>query len=258
MHGGGFVIGSPERDQAQSIELCRRLNIVVAAVKYRLGPDHPFPAPLDDCYHALAWLHARARPLYIDTARIAVGGASAGAGLAAGLALLAHDLHELPIAFQLLVYPMIDDRTTLRADVDERSLRVWSADSNRFGWRSYLGREPGGRDVTPYAAPARREDLTGLPPAWIGVGTSDLFHDEDVAYAARLNEAGVPCTLDIVDGAFHAFDLVAPKAGVVADFRRSYFDALGAALRPPSPTGRLHYASLGERRHRVVTDAHQP
>lgn len=228
MHGGGFVIGSPERDQAQNIELCRRLGIVVAAVNYRLGPDHPYPEPFEDCYQALAWLHAHARTLNIDTARIAVGGASAGAGLAAGLALKAHDVGELPIAFQLLIYPMIDDRTTLRNDVDDRRLRVWSAGSNHFGWRSYLGREPGGKNISAYAAPSRRKNLSGLPPAWIGVGGCDLFHDEDVAYAARLRDAGVPCTLRVVEGAFHAFDLAVPGAQVAADFRESYFDALHA------------------------------
>jgi acetyl esterase/lipase len=231
IHGGGFLIGHPEHDEAHSIELCRKLGIVVAAVNYRLGPDNPFPTPLEDCHAALAWLHAQADELRIDPARIAVGGASAGAGLAAGLAQLAHDKGGTPIAFQLLVYPMIDDRTALRTDVDDRWLRIWSAGSNHAGWRAYLGSEPGGEDVPAYAAPARRMDLSGLPPAWIGVGTCDLFFDEDVTYATRLNQAGVPCTLNIVEGAFHAFDLVAPKTEVVADFRRRYFDALSTKLR---------------------------
>jgi acetyl esterase/lipase len=230
MHGGGFIVGHPESDQARSIALCRSLDIVVATVNYRLGPNHPFPQPLEDCHEALAWLHAQAGTLGIDPARVAVGGASAGAGLAAGLALLAHDRGGPPIAFQLLVYPMIDDRTSLRTDIDERRLRMWSRRSNYTGWRSYLGQEPGGQGIPAYAAPSRREDLSGLPPAWIGVGTCDLFLDEDIAYAARLNAAGVPCTLKMVPGAFHTFDLVAPKAHVAADFRQSYFDALQAGL----------------------------
>lgn len=250
IHGGGFVIGHPEHDEAQNIEICRKLNIVVVSVNYRFGPDHPFPAPMDDCHAALAWLHANAEALNIDRARVAVAGTSAGGCLAAGLVLLAHDRGNLPIAFQLLVYPMLDDRTTLRTDVDERGLRIWSMKSNRFGWSTYLGREPGGEDVHAYSAPARRKDLSGLPPAWIGVGDRDLFHDEDVDYATRLRDAGVPCILDVVPGAFHAFDLVVPGAQVVADFRRSYFDALqafasgdGALARPSaSPERRLSAA----------------
>jgi acetyl esterase/lipase len=253
MHGGGYVIGHPESDQAHSIALCRELSVIVAAVDYRLAPDHPFPAPLEDCYQALAWLHAQAEALNIDAARCVVAGASAGGGLAAATAQLAHDIGEIAIAFQLLLYPSLDDRSGLRTDIDERSLRIVSTATARFGWRSYLGREPGGGDMPPYAVPARRPDLSGLPPAWIGVGTADLFHDEGGAYAARLNAAGVPCTLDIVDGAFHAFDAVVPKAGVVAAFRRSYCDALRTALRPPAPVARPRHA--GEPRRRAAADA---
>lgn len=231
IHGGGFIMGHPEHDQARNIALCRSLGIVVAAVNYRLGPENPFPAPLEDCHAALAWLHGHAEALGIDPSRIAVGGASAGAGLAAGLTLLAHDRGNLPIAFQMLIYPMLDDRTVLRTDVDRRSLRLWSMGSNYTGWRAYLGREPGGEDISAYAAPSRRKDLGGLPPAWVGVGTCDLFHDEDLNYAARLSAAGGDCTLKVVDGAFHIFDLVAPKANVVADFRQSYCDALRDHLR---------------------------
>ncbi|HUD28156.1 MAG TPA: alpha/beta hydrolase fold domain-containing protein, partial [Novosphingobium sp.] len=150
-----------------------------------------------------------------------------GAGLAAGLVLFAHDRGEIPVALQLLVYPMLDDRTALRSDVDQSNLRLWNSRSNLLGWTSYLGRAPGGDDVPDYAAPARRGDLHGLPPAWIGVGTCDLFHDEDVAYARRLREAGVPCTLVVVDGAFHGFDLVGQKARVVRDFRESYVAFMG-------------------------------
>jgi acetyl esterase/lipase len=230
MHGGGFVIGYPEYDQPRSIELCRSLGVVVAAVNYRLGPENPFPAPLEDCHAALTWLHANADTLDVDASRIAVGGASAGAGLAAGLTLLAHDRGALPIAFQLLVYPMLDDRTALRTDIDDRNLRLWNAGSNRLGWSAYLGHEPGGEDVSAYAAPSRRRDLSGLPPAWIGIGTCDLFLDECTSFASRLNAAGSRCALKVVDGAFHAFDLVVPKSGVAADFRQSYVSALRAQL----------------------------
>jgi acetyl esterase/lipase len=222
VHGGGFIVGTPEQDQANNIALCRDLGMVVVAVNYRLGPDHPYPAGLDDCYAALEWLHRRAGDWGVREDRIAIGGNSAGAGLAAGLALFAHDRGEVPVACQLLIYPMLDDRTTLRTDIDQANLRLWNSPSNVVGWTSYLGRKPGGEGVPEYAAPARRERLAGLPPAWIGVGTCDLFHDEDLAYAERLSAAGVPCTLVVVEGAFHGFDLVGQKVPVARDFRDSY------------------------------------
>jgi acetyl esterase/lipase len=227
IHGGGFIIGSAGQDDA----LCRRfveeLGIIVASVEYRLAPEHPYPAPLEDCYTALAWLAAQEE---VDPARIVIGGASAGGGLAAGLALLAHERAAVTPALQLLVYPMLDDRTALRTDVDEAHVRMWNNRSNRFGWQSYLGRPPGSPDVPPLAAPARYEDLAGLPPAWIGVGTLDLFHDEDVAYAQRLRQAGVACQLDVVTGAFHGFDAVLPKAPVSRSFVAAQIAAVAGAL----------------------------
>ena len=231
VHGGGFIIGTPEQDEAHHIALCRDLGILVAAVAYRLAPAHSYPAPMDDCYAALQWLYGQAE---VDPKRIAIGGNSAGGGLAAGLTLLAHDRGEVPIAFQLLVYPMLDDRTALRTDIDQAPLRMWNNRSNLFGWRSYLGSAPGAGGLPDYAAPARRETLAGLPATWIGVGTCDLFHDEDVAYARRLREAGVDCTLKVVPGAFHAFDLVCAKTAVARDFSDSYRSALVEALRAPS------------------------
>jgi acetyl esterase/lipase len=232
LHGGGFVVGAPEQDEASSLALARGLGLVVAAVQYRLAPANPFPAPLEDCYAALRWLHAQAGRLGIAPGRIAIGGASAGGGLAAGLALLAHDRKEVPVAFQLLVYPMLDDATVTRADLDASSMRLWTPESNRFGWRAYLGKEPGSADVEPYAAPARRKDLSSLPPAWIGVGTFDLFHDEDLAYAKRLRLAGVPCEVLTVPGAYHGFDAISPKATVVREFRLSFTEALKRGLFP--------------------------
>lgn len=232
LHGGGFIIGTPDQDEAHCIELCKRLGMAVAAVSYRLAPKHAFPVPLEDCYAALDWLHANSDALKVDPKRITVGGASAGAGLAAGLALLAHDRGKIPVAFQLLIYPMIDDRTAIRTDIDNKRLRLWTNKSNRFGWGCYLGQEPGSEGVPEYAAPARRQDLSGLPPAWIGVGTCDVFHDEDVTYARRLQEAGVPCILKVVEGAFHGFEVVSPKTQVAQDFRHDYFNALKRALEP--------------------------
>jgi acetyl esterase/lipase len=227
IHGGGFVMGTAGQDDAVCRHFAQELGIIVAAVEYRLAPEQPFPVPLDDCYDALLWL---AHQPNVDATRIAVGGASAGGGLAAALALLAHERGEVQLAFQLLSYPMLDDRTANRLDVDERNFRLWNTKANRFGWQSYLGHSPGGPGVSGLAAPSRYDDLGGLPPAWIGVGTLDLFHDEDVAYAQRLSAAGVTCDLEVVKGAFHGFDLIRPKAGVAQAFRSAQVAALGAAL----------------------------
>lgn len=227
MHGGGFVMGAAAQDDALCADLARRLGAVVVAVDYRLAPEHPHPGPLEDCHEALEWLAAQPD---VDVGRVAVAGASAGGGLAAGLAIMAVERGVVSPAFQLLVYPMLDDRTVeLPPAFDERNARVWDPASNRFGWRSYLGVEPASPDVPATAAPARLDDLSRLPPAWIGVGTLDLFHREDLAYADRLRAAGVDCDLVVVPGAFHGFDMV-QGAQVVRDFRASQLDALRAAL----------------------------
>ncbi|MEJ5946929.1 alpha/beta hydrolase [Pseudokineococcus basanitobsidens] len=225
VHGGGMVLGSAATED----DLCRRwadeLGVVVASPDYRLAPEHPYPAPLEDCWEALTWLVDRPE---VDASRVVVGGASAGGGLAAGLALLARE-RGVDLALQLLVYPMLDDRTGARTDVDARPLRLWSPGSNRFGWRCYLGGLSGDAVPAP-AAPARAEDLSGLPPAWVGVGTLDLFHDEDVVYARRLRAAGVPCELEVVEGAYHGFDVVQRGAGVSRDFLAAQTAALRSAL----------------------------
>lgn len=224
IHGGGYVIGEAAQDDV----LCRRfadeLGATVVSVDYRLAPEHPYPAPVEDCYDALKWLAALPS---VDPARVAIGGASAGGGLAACLALMARDRGEIPLAAQLLVYPMIDDRTVHRTGLDNPGHRLWNQASNRFGWRAFLGNaDP---DV---AVPARRTDLAGLPQAWIGVGTLDLFHDEDLAYAEQLRDAGVACEVMVVQGAFHGFDGIAPKADVSRSFFNSQCDLLKTAFAP--------------------------
>ena len=227
IHGGGYIMGSPNQDDAFCRLVARRFGVTVAAVNYRKAPEHAFPVPLDDCHAGLVWL---AQQPGVDAARIAVGGASAGGGLAAALILLAYERGEVRPCFQLLSYPMLDDRTTLRAGIDEASFRLWNQKANRFGWRSYLGQEPGLAGVSGLAAAARYENLTGLPPAWIGVGTCDLFHDEVLAYAERLAGAGVPCQLHVTEGGFHAFDVVAPKAQVSRDYQAAQLAALAVGL----------------------------
>jgi acetyl esterase/lipase len=230
IHGGGMIIGNHLTDEATNIAFARTLGITVASVRYRLSPQHPAPAALDDCYAALAWLVEHAAERGIDPTRIAIGGASAGGGLAAALTLLAHDRGEIRPAFQLLVYPMLDDRTVTRTDMDTSNVRVWTPASNRFAWTSYLGHAPGREAVSAYAAPARREDLSGLPPTWIGVGSLDLFFDEDERYAHRLDSSGVPCEFVRVDGAFHGFDALFPKKSVSKEFWRAQSRALRTGL----------------------------
>jgi acetyl esterase/lipase len=226
IHGGGYLIGKPEQDDSLCVQYVRELSIPVVSVEYRLAPKHPFPAPLDDCYSALKWIASHAEKLNIDPRRIAVGGNSAGSGLAAALAQLTLDRQEIELAFQLLIYPMLDDRTVLRTDIDDSNNVAWNHKSNRFGWESYLGQNCGAEHAPAYSVPARRADLSGLPPAWIGVGDLDIFHDEDVAYAQRLKESGVECELKIIPGAFHGFDVFDPQAPVVQEFLNSQIASL--------------------------------
>jgi acetyl esterase/lipase len=227
MHAGGMVVGTVASEFASTQKRYNpHLDVAMAFVEYRLAPEHPFPAAMDDCAAALEWLAEQSE---VDPARIAIGGGSAGGGLAAGLALRARDAMDVNPVFQLLMYPMIDDRTAQRTDLDDMPTKVWNQTCNRFGWSSYLAGATGD-DVHPYAAPSRADDLSGLPPAWIGVGTMDLFHDEDVEYARRLQEAGVPCELTVVEGAYHGFNI--GTAPVVQDFHRSQIDALRSALDP--------------------------
>ena len=229
IHGGGYVIGTARQDDRLCHRYAKQVGMVVASVEYRLAPEYPYPAALEDCYSALKWLAALPS---VDGTRVAIGGASAGGGLAAALAQYAHDRGGITAAAQLLAYPMLDDRVAPNKAV-QRHYRGWTARSNRFGWASYLG--DADREI---AVPARRADLSGLPPAWIGVGTLDLFCDEDLAYAARLKDAGVPCEVKVVPGAFHGFDVVARGASVTRAFYDSQCAFLRDALTPTSSAPR--------------------
>lgn len=230
IHGGGYVMGDIEMDDRLMKQLARRIGCVAVSVDYRLAPEHPFPAPVEDCYAGLKWLFAHAGELGVDPSRIAIGGASGGGGLAAGLALMARDRREVQVAFQLLIYPMIDDRNATPASYAITDARVWNRDSNRLGWRAYLGREGGGADVSPYAAASRATDLRNLPPAYIPVGALDLFVDENIEYAQRLIQAGVPAELHVYPGAFHGFNNLAPSALVSKQFNADRDNALKRAL----------------------------
>jgi acetyl esterase/lipase len=223
IHGGGLVAGRPQQDDQACGQFSRKLGIAVAAPSYRSAPEHPYPAALQDLYTALKWLVSLPS---VDSRRVAIGGESAGGGLAAALAFIVRDRGEICPVLQLLSYPMLDDRTVSNPAV-ARNYRMWNERSNRFAWASYLG----GADPD-VAVPARRTDLAGLPAAWIGVGTVDLYYEEDVAYAERLRSAFVPCHLEVVQGAFHSFDRVHARAPVSRAYFDSQCEALRAALKP--------------------------
>jgi acetyl esterase/lipase len=236
IHGGGFVMGSPAMGHEFCGRVARDLGVLVVSVDYRLAPEHPFPAPLDDCYTSLLWLARSAATLGVDPDRIAVGGESAGGGLAATLVHMAFDRGEPPIAFQLLVYPMLDDRTTLRSDAQHARYYLWDTHSNRFAWSSYLGHVPATEPPPPYAAAARRLDLRGMPPTWIGVGDIDLFLAEDVDYGERLRESGVEVELVIVAGMYHGADAYPDvrTSPTMERFTGAKVDALRTALVNPT------------------------
>jgi acetyl esterase/lipase len=229
LHGGGMIVGSPQLELMTHGRIARELGAVVVAPDYRLAPESPFPAPLDDCMATLEWMREHAEELGIAADRIAVAGASAGGGLAAAVAQRSHD-EGIPLRAQGLAYPMLDDRTVWNGDAEGRGRIVWTPESNRFAWTAYLGREPRMSDAPAYAAPARRADLSGLPPAWIGVGDLDLFYVEDVAYAEQLRASGVPCELVIVPRMYHAADGFAPKSRLMDKFTQGLIDHLRAHL----------------------------
>lgn len=225
MHGGGYVIGTYAMDDPLFDDWCPKLGFVGVSIDYRLAPETPYPGPLEDCYRGLRWVHEHADELGVDPDRIGVMGVSAGAGLAAALCLLARDRGEVPVAFQLLDSPMLDDRQVTPSSRQD-GLPVWSRSSNTFGWQSYLGDLYGREDVPPTAAPARAVDLTGLPPAFVSVGAVDGFRDEDVDYAVRLNQAGVPAELHVYPGACHGFFHLAPDARLTQQCKSNMEDWL--------------------------------
>ena len=230
IHGGGFVGGNIAELEFLHRPLSSALDCVIVTVDYRLAPETRFPGNIEDCYSGLAWTFANAAELEIDDKRIGVMGESAGGGLAAALALLARDRGDYSLAFQHLIYPMLDDRTCVSKPHPYAGEFIWHAINNRFGWTSLLGHEPGGADVSPYAAPARAATLDGLPPTFIATAALDLFVDEDIDYAVRLLRAGVPTELHVWPGAFHGFDIL-PGTRVADAARKASLDALRHFLR---------------------------
>ncbi|MBV9581763.1 MAG: alpha/beta hydrolase [Chloroflexi bacterium] len=230
IHGGGYVMGTPEADGFKMKSLAAEVGCVVISVDYRLAPEAPYPAGVEDCYAALRWTHAQAEGLGVDRERVAIGGSSAGGGLAAALALLARDRGELKVAFQLLLVPMLDDRTVVADDPHPFTGEfTWTTSHNLFGWTALLGQTPGGADVSPYAAPARADSLAGLPPSYVATGALDLFLEENLEYARRLARAGVPMELHVYPGAYHGFSRTA-DARVSKAYVRDHTQALQRAF----------------------------
>lgn len=214
IHGGGMVIGNNRGGMDQALDWAQATGAVVCSVEYRLAPEHPHPAPVDDCYAGLLGMVALASELGIDTQNIIIAGHSAGGGLAAGTALLARDLNGPTIAGQLLVYPMLDDRFITQSSRELHGVGIWDYTSNVTGWTALLGDSRGTASVSEYAAPARAESLEGLPPTYIDVGAVETFRDEVLTYATRLLQAGIDTEAHVWPGAFHGFEIFAPEATV--------------------------------------------
>lgn len=229
IHGGGMVLGSVAMSDFDCATRASDFGCLVASVEYRLAPEHPFPAPLDDCYAGLSWLADNSASLDVDPGRIVIGGGSAGGGLAAGLALMARDQGGPAIAYQFLQYPMLDHRNDQPSTQVITDSRVWNRDANAAGWAAYLG-GTSGADVSPWASPAVANDLSGLPPAYINVGQFDMFLDEDVAYAQALLRAGVPCELHVYPGAFHGSNSFVSESPLSQRWRADEDAALRRAL----------------------------
>lgn len=226
IHGGGYILGTAEDERARLI--AESLDCVVVSVDYRLAPEHPFPAGPEDCHAALLWMTENAAELDIDPERMAIGGASAGGGMAAGVALMNRDRKGPALCMQLLLYPMIDN---LHATPSGRFVNhpVWNRQTSFNAWEMYLDGTPGS-DASPYAAASRADDLRGLPPAYICVGSEDLFRDEDIDYARRLIAADVPCELAVFPGLYHGGDIFVPEARISRRLTASVISALAFGL----------------------------
>jgi acetyl esterase/lipase len=230
IHGGGFILGSIDMEHGVAAAMARRLDAVIAVPEYRLAPEHPFPAGLEDCYAALQWVHASAAELGVDTARVAIGGQSAGGGLSAGLALLARDRGGPAVCFQFLGIPELDHRletTSMRTFVDTP---MWHRGNAIKSWEWYLAGDH--TNVSPYASPSIAEDLAGLPPAYVTTMEFDPLRDEGILYALRLLEAGVQVELHSYPGTFHGSSLI-PGAEVSRRATEEMMVALRRGLRAP-------------------------
>lgn len=230
MHGGGYILGHPDHDDLVCQEFVQQANCVVVSPDYRLAPEHPYPAAIEDCFSALLWLEQASDRLNIDISKIAIGGGSAGGGLAAGLALLNRDRGGPKLIFQMPLYPMLDYRNITPSSYEMVDERVWGRNNNQVAWSMYLGelmKEP----VSPYASPGLANDLSDLPPVYTCVGQLDPFRDETIEYVSRLAVAGVPVQFHLYPGAFHAFERAVPNADISLRARAEYCRALADAFK---------------------------
>ncbi len=209
IHGGGFVIGGAIQDDRLCVSTAKKLGIIIVSVEYRLSPESSFPAALDDCLAAWKWLQQSAPSLKVNIHKVAIGGQSAGGGLAASLVQRVHDVEEIQPIAQWIFSPMLDDLTATDHRLDAIKHTVWNNKQNYVGWKSYLGTEPGTGHLAEYAVPAHRANLEYFPPTWIGAGDIELFFDEDIKYAKRLEQSGCKVAIEVVPGAFHGFESLA-------------------------------------------------
>lgn len=233
IHGGGMIIGSIDGEDASMAAFVEQVGCVAVSVEYRLAPEHRHPAPVEDCYAGLRWMAEHAAELRIDADRIAVGGESAGGGLSAATVLLARDRGGPKVAFQYLIYPMLDNRNVTPSSKEfVGEWPGWPREMNLLGWQALLGDGAYGEDVSPYAAPARAQSLSNLPPAYIDCGNLEVFRDEDIEYAQRLLQAGVPVEFHCWPGVFHGWELAAPTADVTQRAFAARYAAMKRALHP--------------------------
>ncbi|MGW4463782.1 alpha/beta hydrolase [Micromonospora sp. NPDC004704] len=220
VHGGGMFLGDNRTGVPEMLlDWAEEFNLVVVSVEYRLAPETRHPGPVHDCYAGLLWTAEHADELGFDPDRLLIAGASAGGGLAAAVALMTRDQNGPALLGQMLIYPMLDDRNNTPSALQMAGLGIWDHTANQTGWGALLGDAAGGPDVSPYAAPARAEDLSGLPPTFIEVGSAETFRDEDVTYASRIWQAGGQAELHVWPGAFHGFDMTMPTAQISRDAR---------------------------------------
>ncbi|GGF16014.1 alpha/beta hydrolase [Subtercola lobariae] len=212
IHGGGMILGDRWVGAEALVKWVETYDAVAATVEYRLAPEHPDPTPIEDCYAALVWFVEHSDELRFDTRHLMVAGGSAGGGLAAGTVLLARDRRGPQIAAQLLMYPMLDDSDTSVSSQQYENIGIWNRNDNRFGWASLLGDRVGTAEVSIYAAPARATDLSGLPPAYLDVGSAEVFRDEVVAYATKIWHDGGEAELHVWNGGFHGYEMIATSA----------------------------------------------
>jgi acetyl esterase/lipase len=239
IHGGGMVAGDNRFGVPEVLVWAEELRLAVVSVDYRLAPEHPYPAAVEDCYAGLVWTVRNARELGVDPDRMVAVGGSAGGGLAAAVALLARDRGGPHLAGQMLMCPMLDDRNDTPSSQQMTGRGVWDRAANETAWTAYLGERRAGSDVSPYAAPARAVDLAGLPPAYIDVGSAEVFRDEAVAYAVRIWQAGGQAELHVWPGGFHGFDGLVPQARISREAKAARLRWLARLLQPrltPDPT----------------------